>query len=217
MQALSFADSGRPWNNPDTMKPIALAVLALMVSAPALAQLPARNLSVELRQVDEGGAGYTVGTQPQAPAMPPQQVVVRNGTQARFSLGQTVPVQWVQSVSSHNAKLTAGGAESTSQGGGVTQSLVWMDANQRLAIKPSWPGGNRPATVEVEVESASLGARPGVELPAQVRSQLATTVSAPLNQWVTLAATGRRTAQGVYGSEAASDSRKLLQLRLTLP
>lgn len=199
------------------MKRTAFAALVLVLSPLALAQLPARNLSVELRQVDEGSAGYSVGTQAQTPNFPPQQVVVRNGTQARFSLGQSVPVQWVQSVSSHNAKLTAGGAESTSQGGGVTQSLIWMDAGQRLAIKPSWPGGSKPATVEVEVESGSLASRPGMELPAQARSQLATTVSAPLNQWVTLASTGRRAAQGVYGSEAAGDARKLLQLRLSLP
>jgi hypothetical protein len=43
-----------------------------------------------------------------------------------------------------------------------------------------------------------------------------TTLGAPLGQWVTLATTGNSAQRGVYGSEAASDPRRLLQLRVTV-
>jgi hypothetical protein len=71
--------------------------------------------------------------------------------------------------------------------------------------------------VEVEVQSARVEARTGAELPAQQRSQLATTVSAPLGQWVTIAITGSSPQPGVYSSEAANEPRRLLQLRVTAP
>lgn len=200
------------------MKPYLLAALVLLVAQSALAQLPARDLNVELRQIEESSTGgYTIGTRPQTPLLTPQQMLVRNGSKASFSLGQTIPLQWVQSVSSHTSTLSVTGADASSRGGGVTQALVWMDAGQSLAVKPRWSGGRQPVTVEVEMQSASMEPRPGAELPSQARSQLVTTVGAPLGQWVTIATTGNSQPRGTYGSDAAGEGRRLLQLRVSLP
>lgn len=144
------------------MKLPILVALALLVTQPVWAQLPARDLSVELRQIEEGSTGgYTTGTRPQAALLAPQQMLVRNGSKASFSLGQTIPLQWVQSVSSTTSTLSVTGADASSRGGSVSQALVWMDAGQSLAVKPRWPGGKQPATVEVEMQSANLERRPG--------------------------------------------------------
>lgn len=200
------------------MKPYLLAALVLLVAQSTLAQLPARDLNVELRQIEESSTGgYTIGTRPQTPLLTQQQMLVRNGSKASFSLGQTIPLQWVQSVSSHTSTLSVTGADASSRGGGVTQALVWMDAGQSLAVKPRWSGGRQPVTVEVEMQSASMEPRPGAELPSQARSQLVTTVGAPLGQWVTIATTGNSQPRGTYGSDAAGEGRRLLQLRVSLP
>jgi hypothetical protein len=196
---------------------LAVAGFCGLLVWPALAQPPQRDLTVELRQVEENSAGYVVGTQPSAPLMAPQQVQVRNGSKATFSLGQSIPLQWVQSVSSRDSSLTVPGAEARSSGGGVTQALTWLEAGQRISVLPRWPGGRQAVSVEVEVQTSSVQARDGAELPVQSRSQLATTVGAPLGQWVTIATTGSSPQRGVYSSEAAADPRRLLQLRVSAP
>lgn len=188
--------------------------------APAKAE-PRRDLRVELRQVEEGGAGYGVGTQPRTPLLAPQQLQVRNGERATLRLGQSIPVQWVKSVESHTAALAAGGATASRQGGGVTQEVMWMDAGQSLSVRPHWPGGRQPVTLELEVQAAGVdphaGVATGTPLPVQSRSQLVTTLTAPLGEWVTIASTGAAPQRGVYGSEAARDARRLLQLRVQAP
>jgi hypothetical protein len=174
---------------------------------PARPPLPQRDLVLELREVEEGGAGYVVGTRPQVPLMPPQQLQVRNGSTARLSFSQTTPLQWVQSVQAQGA-LT---------GAGVKQGLIWLQAGQSLELRPSWPGGQRPATVDVQVQTANVQQQPGRELPTQERSELRTSVQAPLGQWVTLARSGNAPQPGVYSSNAASQRPRLLQLRVTAP
>jgi hypothetical protein len=182
---------------------------------PALAQPPQRDLTIELRQVEEGdGAGYSVSTQPQKALMTPQQVQVRNGEKAILRLGQSIPMQWVHSVSAQSASLATSGASASSRGGSVKNAITWMAAGQSITLRPRWPGGKQPVTVEVEVQTASVGERTGTELPTQSRSQLATTVSVALGQWVTIAATGASAQAGAYSSEGSSDARRLLQLRV---
>lgn len=200
------------------MKPFVVSVLMAFVLAPAWAQ-PQRNLTVELRQIEEGGAGYGVGTQPATALLAPQQVQVRNGAKATLSLGKTIPVQWVQSASVRNDALSAPGVSASSRSGGVKQSVSWLDASQHLTVKPRWPGGKQAVSVEVAVQASSVEARTGgAELPAQSRSEVVTTVSAPLGQWVTIASTGGGSAQrGVYSSEAAVETRRLIQLRVLAP
>ena len=191
-------------------------VLLLALSAPGLhaadppasrAPLPQRDLVLELREIEEGGGGYVVSTRPQVPLMPAQQLQVSNGGTARLSFSQATPLQWTQSVQAPGA-LT---------GAAVNQGLIWLQAGQSLLLRPTWPGGQRPAKVDVAVQTSSVQQQPGRELPTQERGELATTVQAPLGQWVTLARSGNAPQPGVYRSDAASQRPRLLQLRVTAP
>ena len=193
-----------------------LAVLLSLAAVSVPAQLPKRDLIVELRQVEEGGGGYVVGTQHRAELLAPQQVQVRNGAKATFSIGQSIPLLWVESGAAYSASLAASAATGSSRGGGVQQALTWMEAGQKISVLPRWPGGAQVVTVEVEVQLATVQAqRGGAQLPEQKHSQLVTTLGAPLGQWVTLATTGNSPQRGVYSSEASSDARRLLQLRVS--
>jgi hypothetical protein len=188
---------------------------AILVAAPpepaaaplARPALPVRDLVLELRQIEEGSAGYVVGTRPQAPLMAPQQLQVRNGSQARLSWGQAIPMQWVQSVNAAGPMM----------GAGVKQGLTWLQAGQTVMVRPRWSGGKQAASVDIEVQTASVESRPGAELPTQQRGELVTTVQAPLGQWVTLARSGQGMPQGSYRSDAATQRPRLLQLRVTAP
>ena len=196
----------------------AFCFLAMLPLQSALAELPKRDLVVELRQVEEGdSSGYTVGTQSRTPLLPAQHVQVKNGEKASLSIGRSIPMQWVQSVTAQSATLVASGASASSSGGSVTNAVTWMDAGQSLNVHPRWPGKQQPVLVDVEMQSASVGDRTGSELPEQSRSHIATTVSAPLGQWVTIAATGNRQQPGVYSSDASSNTRLLLQIRVLAP
>lgn len=194
-----------------------LTLLLLPLAVLSQTALPARDLLLELRQIDEGAAGYTVSTRQNEQGLTPQQVLVRNGAKATFSLGQSIPVQWVQSVSSQSTSLTVPGAQAGSNGAAVSQALTWMDSGQKISVSPRWGGGQQTVMVEVEVQASSVQQRNGSELPAQTRSLLVTTVGARPGQWVTLASTGPGVPAGVYGSETASSPRRLLQLRVSLP
>lgn len=189
------------------MRTLLVALLGALSALPVLAQLPQRDLLVEVRQIEEGSAGYVVSTRPQAPLLQPQQLQVRNGAQARVSWGQSIPLQWVQSVQ----------AAGPMAGAGVKQGLTWLQAGQNLVVRPRWPGGQKAVSVEVEVQTALVEARPGVELPTQQRGEVATTVQAPLGEWVTIARSGQAAPQGTYSSEAATQRPRLLQLRITAP
>ena len=201
-----------------SLKHLVFAGFILSATLPALAELPKRDLTVELRQVEEGeSAGYSVGTQSNNQLLAAQRVQVRNGEKATLSMGKSIPMQWVQSVSAQSATLAASGASASSNGGSVTQAMTWMDAGQSIKVHPRWPGAKQAVSVEVEVQSAHVSDRIGADLPDQSRDLVATTVSAPLGQWVTIASTGSSQPAGVYGTEAASNTRRLLQLRVSAP
>lgn len=201
-----------------TLYCLALAGLLVLASLPALAQFPNGDLIVEIREVDVGeGAAYTVGSQPGKPPLAPQHVRVRNGEKASLSVGKSMPMQWVQSASAQSSTLSSSGVSASSSEGSVTNGLTWMDSGQRIKVQPRWPGAEKLVTVDIEVQSVSVEARTGTELPDQSRSQFATTVSAPLGKWVSIAFTGKGPQSGVYGSEADSDPRRLLQIRVLAP
>jgi Bacterial type II and III secretion system protein len=197
---------------------VATGLIALLPVWSVCAELPQRDLVVEMRQVEEAErSGYAVGTQARTTLLAPQQVQVRNGEKASLSLGKSMPIQWVQSVSSQSTSLSTKSASASGSSGAVTNAVTWMDAGQSLKVQPRWPGKQQPVTVAVEMQSASVGDRTGADLPEQSRSQVATTVTAPLGQWVTVAATGTSQPRGVYGSEAGSNTRLLLQIRVLAP
>lgn len=195
---------------------LGLALFWLLSALPAQAELPKRDLVMELRQVEDAG-GVTVSTQSREPLLTPQQIRVRNGAKASLRLEQALPMQWVKSASAQTESLSAAGVTSRSSGGRVVNEVTWMEAGQSLTVQPRWPGGKQAVMVEIEVQAAAVGDRNGAELPTQSRSQTATIVSVPLGQWVTIATSGSSPARGVYSSEATSESRRLMQLRVLAP
>jgi hypothetical protein len=184
------------------------------------------DLTVELRQVKEGevdqdnpetsGGAYTVGTSGSRPVdFAPQQVRVRNGEKASLQLNQSMPMQWVQKIESQSATLSAGGASANNQSGGVTQAVTWMESGQSLTVKPHWPGGKLPVKIEIEVQSSAVDERVSSDLPATQRQRYTSTVSAPLNRWVTIASSGKPAQPGSYSSAGSSDGRWLVQIRVS--
>jgi hypothetical protein len=192
--------------------------LAWLLTLPALAQLPQRNLIVDVRQVEAGNeGGYSVSTQARETLMAAQTVNVRNGEKASLNVSTSMPMQWVQSVSVQSASMAASGVSANNTGGGVSNDLVWLEAGQSLQVQPRWPGGKQPVRVDIEVQSTHVAPRSGTELPDQTKSQLTTTVNVPLGQWLTIAISGSAPQAGVYRSQSAANSQRLLQIRVLAP
>ncbi len=181
------------------------------------------DLTVELRQVKDGeqdqpnapAAAYTVGTANRAVDFAPQQVRVRSGEKASLQINQSMPMQWVQKIESQSATLSAAGTSASSQSGGVTQAVTWMESGQSFTVTPHWSGGKKPVKLEIEVQSSAVDERTSSDLPATARQRYSTTVTVPLNQWVTIATNGRSTGAGSYSSSGTSDVRRLMQIRVT--
>lgn len=200
------------------LKHLAVVGVLLLAALPALAQLPKRDLIIEVREVNvEEGAAFAVGTQASRALLAPQQVRVRNGEKASLEMGRSMPLQWIASASAQNSTLSSAGVSASSSGASLTHAITWMDSGQTIKVQARWPGAKQVVSVDIEVQSARVEAGTGSDLPEQSRSQFATTVSAPLGQWVSIAFTGQSRQSGVYGSEADSDPRRVLQIRVLAP
>jgi hypothetical protein len=199
-------------------KSLAAAVLLAVVFVPAQAQLPKRDLAIEVRQVDSRDGNRSeasvVGTQSRAAALVAQKVVVRNGEKATLRFNVFMPVQWVQRIDSQ-AFGPQTGASGQSTGTGMTNAITWTDAGQSMVVTPRWTSAKQPVVVEIEILTAAVDERTGTELPNQLRSQTATTVSAPLGEWVTIATEGQPGKAGVYSSAPSADVARMIQLRVT--
>ncbi len=194
-----------------------------------------RNLLVELRQTDEtsasgqsagvsGGAvvvgsdgrvSGNVGIGAQARSRDAtrdsvQQLRVLNGGQGSMHLGRSTPLQFLHVVW-------------TPQGAQVMPATSWTDTGRGFAVRPRWPGGNAPVTVELSAESGSFGASTsgGAAGPTSHRQTLLTTVQVPLGEWVTIASTDTSSSDRRSGTFASSDAersrRQLVQMRVTAP
>ncbi len=183
--------------------------------------LPQSDLVVEVRQIEESqsdAGSYRVGTADTARNWPPVSLMVRNGEKGVLRLQQAVPMQWVQSAQSQSSSLAVSGATASNAGGGVTQSILWFDVGQSLTVTPRWPGGKREVSVELDVIQSDTQTVTNADLPRQVRNQTSTLVSVPLNEWITVAASGKGPGPtGSYSSEARADVRLLLQVRVSVP
>lgn len=234
-----------------------VAVVGLL-APPCLAQAQelgrepaARNLLIELRQVDDrtsdaGGLGVDRGS-----------VVVhsdgrvtgglRGGVQLRSTRGSTSAVQQVRVMSGASASIRIGQSTPlqlwqawlTPQGVQAAPTTVFVDAGQGFAVRPSWPGGSAPVTLQVMSESSQL-AQPGMAsrweravaesraargeaLPqGSVESaRVLTTLAVPLGQWVTLAESGMssvREERGLLSTGQAETGRGMrVEVRVTAP
>jgi hypothetical protein len=224
------------------LRVFALFGLALMTLVAAAAQageapVPKRDLTVELRQIEDGreeGVHYSAGS-PDHSAWEAQMVQVRNGEKALLRMNDAIPMQWTQAVSGPDPGAFGAGATNAASRGnqpagnkvpgnahgdaasGVANALVWFDAGQSISVRPKWPGGHQPAVVEIEVQRAAVDPRVGTDLPRQTRNTVSTTLTLPLAQWVTFAATGRAAGAASYSSESALPLRRLLQIRVMAP
>lgn len=214
-----------------------LGAMVPLTGLAAGAALPARDLTVELRQIDEAklpgsdaaqgtaavGKSFSAGAAV-VPEWEPQMVLVRNGEKAALRLQSATPMKWVQSAFVKNGARTTNAATNTStnaatkgtQAAGVQYALSWFDAGQSMSVHPKWSGG-KTAVLELEVQSAGFEPRSGADLPAQSRNAVSTTVTAPLAQWVTIAASGKALQSSGYSSESAQPGRRLLQIRVMIP
>ena len=205
------------------------AAQAVQPAAARAAAVPARDLTVELRQiledreegksVQEAAQHYSVGTE-SSRDWEPQSVQVRNGEKALLHVNDAIPMQWTQSVSTQSP--SSNGSAGNSQGNtgpstSVNNALVWFDAGQSISVQAKWPGGSKPAVLVIEVQRAALAPYVGATLPQQTRNTLSTTVTVPLAEWVTIAATGKSAKAGVYSSDAGVLGRRLLQVRVMVP
>lgn len=214
------------------MKAFACALAVLLCSAGAQAAPPQRNLSVETRIADEqfdarrgaqgsvaigsrGGridadgsiAVHALRTRQAGDAT--QRVLVLNGARATLHLAQGVLVD--------STELWW-----TPWGPGAVLRSQWVELVNGMEVRPLWPGGDAPVTVEVCAQSAdrlTSAQTPGRTLPPQ--AQVLTTVQAPLGEWVEIARVQARSgassvASGGFGAATASRERSL-QLRVSLP
>lgn len=192
-----------------------LVATLMSVAAHAAPNLPARDLTVELRQVEETHGepvGYSVSSNSGStlPALSYQKILVRNGEKASIQMGQSTPKQWVQSV-------TSGGTVSTPNYG-VTNMLEWLQSGYSISVQPKWLGGNKAATVVLELEQKDLQTVNNADMPNQARRQYSSTITAPLAQWVTISSSGEVPKAGVYSTSSANKvNRQALQLRVLVP
>lgn len=199
-----------------------MALLAVAGAGQAVAQgaLPGRDLTVEFRQMEEGyeSAGKRYSAAASGPSTwEPQRVQVRNGEKASLQIQDAIPMQWTESVGTQNSSVSGGSASASTTGASVKFALQWFDAGQSLTVTPRWPGGSKPAVLEIEVQRASAEPQTHGSLATQSRSSLRTTVTVPLAEWVTVAATGQAPASNTYSSAAATQQRRLLQVRVMAP
>ena len=168
--------------------------------------------------MQESSDGYYASTAVSHASWSTQTLLVRNGEKATLRMQQSVPMQWVKSAQSKTSNLKVGSAESSSSGGGVIQALHWFDVGQSLTVTPKWPGGKKDVALEIEVQQMDMQTVHNADLPRQTRSQLNTIVTVPLNTWVTIATSGKEPAPvGSFTSEARTDARRLLQVRVIAP
>jgi hypothetical protein len=175
---------------------LALLPVVLLVPTPARAELPQRNLLVEVRVLDERDASTdaagVVSSQrsTSAPGGPVQRLQVLNGTSASLQFARALPVPWLRSGSRHGAASAAGRGQTAPSpsglGGALENEVTWLDAGTRLTLRPQWPGPGRPVRLELELGTAEIAPRDSAEMPSTQRQAVRATVLVPLGPWTTV-------------------------------
>jgi len=214
---------------------LCVAGAALLGARAARAAPPQRNLSVEMRvsedqfdtqreargavtigsrggRVDAGGSVVVQAGSSRQGLDATQRVLVLNGGRATLRVAQGMLVE--------DAEIWW-----TPWGPGAALRSQWVELVNGLEVRPLWPGGDAPVTLEVAAQRSAPGApAPGGmpptrgTLPAQWT--VMTTVQAPLGEWVTVAQVGGRQSARVSGGgfgAATSTRQRELQLRVSLP
>lgn len=208
------------------MKPVLVLLAALLCLGPAQAAPPQRNLSVEMRVTEDladaqrqaqgavridsrghasGTAVVRSGSTVQASGAT-QRVLVLNGGRATLRLAQGLPLNDVEVVW-------------TPWGPGAALRTQWVELVNGMEVRPLWPGGDAPVTLEIAAQSAGRAAVPNAGQPLPPQTTLFTTVQLPLGEWVEVAQLqGRQSTVSSGGFGAATSSReRSLQVRVSLP
>lgn len=221
-----------------TFASVGLVIGMAISPTPAQSQsLPRQNLWIELRWVEQnlsgaavagagdgsvvvstGGSvssrgGVTISTQTRSQrqqSLP--RLMVLNGQPASITLGEVMPIQWV------DIGLERRPNEDRVQ---VTPRQSVVERSRSVSVKPQWPGGQQPVTVEVRTQDLASPLPPGASLdPAQRAdtSAVLSTVQVPMGQWVTIARTGTvetSASRGTFSTRDAEVQRlRELQLRV---
>jgi hypothetical protein len=146
-----------------------------------------------------------------------QRVLVLNGGRATLRLSTLTPLPTLELVWSGRTSGSAG-------------QVTWVDVGSGLAVRPSWPGGQAPVRVEVEVESGNqrglqrdhqVGLQRGLERGIDT-ARVQTELSLPLDVWVTVADVSESGSSSMSSGGLGASTRSLrgsrsLQLRITAP
>lgn len=166
------------------------------------AQLPLRNIQIEVRQV-QSGTQETRNRQSQRSSTAQQHVLVINGRSATIALRSSTPFRLMQTRFRNGTPFLVPG-------------VVLLDATTGFSATPRWDGSNM-AELELAASQAgnSLG-RGGVVASSNTSS----TVLVPLGEWVTVAESDvnsltNRSDWGGQGVEAAQQASEL-QVRLSV-
>lgn len=225
----------------------ALGVSLLGLCLPGQAQgiapsLPLRNLIVEWRiegqgQIRDSGAGVRQGRviidsqrgvvaqgdvrlgtwQTESQTRSVQQVQVINGGRARLFIGRSQPYTvWQWAYAPAQAPRHRSPPPAPVQVWGQTE---WLDLGQGLNVRPRWPGGQAPVTVELEASASQPSA---YEPDGQIRrSEVVSTVAVPLGEWTVVARSGRRaqeTRSGTLSTDTIDDTQsEQLAIRISAP
>jgi hypothetical protein len=186
-----------------------------------------RDMVVELRQIaadnegreaDDGGdvpGGYSVATVTTDDRPPTYRVRVQNGEKAQLRFSQSQPIQWVQTASSQSTNLALGGASISQNAGSVSLEHAALETGYTLLLTPRWAGGSKPVQAVLNLQTTTVDAGTVGDAASSTRSQLSTTVTVPLRQWVTVATSGSSVANGTYRSAGASGGLQLIQIRIS--
>jgi hypothetical protein len=212
-----------------------VAVLVAALAPPSAvaqgARLPQRNLLVELRWTEArersaGDAslrgGTRVGTAGRVDAQgsvvlrsargddraeAAQRITVLNGQGAGLRTGASVPLQWLELAV-------------TPKGPVAVLRQAWTEVGGSIEVRPRWPGGRAPVTVQVSRTSSDVSSDVGAA--SAPRSEEAfTTLQLPLDEWVTVARSAEAAAGPVDGAISSRDAgrraHRLLQMRVSVP
>jgi hypothetical protein len=172
-----------------------------------------------------------------------QQVQVINGGRARLFVGETqshLVWQWAwvdagatglgvigpSGQGGVSGQAGAGTATSQSTRPGLVAQTAWIDLGQGLFVRPRWPGGRAPVQVELEATSRQpmMGGVTGSRLEPDGqtrRTEVATTLSVPMDEWTVVARSGSRTTQQRSGTLSTRDldetESERLEIRVTAP
>jgi len=160
-----------------------------------------------------GQAGITAGTvRTESQGSSVQQVMVLNGGRARLYMGRS------QSVTAWQLVFSPGLM--------ALPQTVWIDVGEGIHVTPRWSGG-RDVVVDIEAQSRQP-VQPGSAYGGQLdpdgqtrRTELASTVSVPLGEWVVVARNGgrvQRSQSGTLSTRDVDDSQsEQLEIRVTAP